>query len=92
MKTPNLSPSEAFREAVRLIGSQAKTADVCGVTQAAIWTKLNPQKIKHPVGPIAGEWCRPIEEATGGKITKEMLRPDLFVDGYVAPATEPKAA
>jgi DNA-binding transcriptional regulator YdaS (Cro superfamily) len=49
-------------------GSYAAVAAICGVTREAVrnWKQIPPQH------------CITIEEATGGKVTRYELRPDVF--------------
>lgn len=63
---------EALREAKDLIGSESAMADVVGVKQPSVNYILNSGK------KVPAEWCISIEEATGGKITRHQLRPDLY--------------
>lgn len=43
--------------------------------QSSVSEVLNGVRKKIPA-----EWCRPIEAATNGQITRHQLRPDLFDD------------
>ena len=63
--------NQAVMDAVRVIGSQQKLADLCGVQQPHInnW-------IYNVVCP-ADRACQ-IEHATKGEITREMIRPDVL--------------
>jgi DNA-binding transcriptional regulator YdaS (Cro superfamily) len=66
---------EALAECVRVLGSQKRAGEVCGVGQTAISECLRNAK------RVPAEWCRPLEEATaqaGERITAHQLRPDLF--------------
>lgn len=65
--------TEALRRAVKEIGTQKGLADKLGVTQSVLWYWL--EKAKHG---CPGEYVLKIEEATGGKITRHELRPDLY--------------
>ena len=56
--------------AIALLGSQAKLADACGVTQASIWQAKK-------AGRVSAELALLIERATGGEVTARQLRPDL---------------
>jgi DNA-binding transcriptional regulator YdaS (Cro superfamily) len=65
--------------AIALLGSQAKLADACGVTQASIWQAKK-------AGRVSAELALLIERATGGEITARQLRPDLpWPDSPLAP-------
>jgi DNA-binding transcriptional regulator YdaS (Cro superfamily) len=65
----------ALAHAVGIAGSQGALGKQIGVTQQTIYNWLNRSKQGVP-----GEHCWKIERATGGKITREMLRPDIFGD------------
>jgi DNA-binding transcriptional regulator YdaS (Cro superfamily) len=56
-------------KAVAFAGSQTKLAELCGVSQNAIWSAV---KRKH----VSAELAVKIEKATG--IPRAKLRPDLF--------------
>jgi DNA-binding transcriptional regulator YdaS (Cro superfamily) len=65
--------------AIALLGSQAKLADACGVTQASIWQAKE-------VGRVSAELALLIERATAGGVTARQLRPDLpWPDSPLAP-------
>ena len=64
--------TEAVARAVTIMGSQARLAQACGVSQAAVWKWLRGQ-------PPKGEHAVAIEVATGGQVSREAVRPDLFV-------------
>ena len=59
----------ALHKAVSIAGSQKALADQIGVVQSAVanWLKR---------GNIPAEHCLAIEKATGGKVTRQELRPD----------------
>lgn len=62
-----------LEQAIDILGSQQKLADSVGVSQPTVWHWINAGNKRVPA-----EYCLGIEEATGGKVTKEMLRPDIF--------------
>ena len=64
--------TEAVARAVIIMGSQARLAQACGVSQAAVWKWLRGQ-------PPKGEHAVAIEVATGGQVSREAVRPDLFL-------------
>ena len=66
------SNTEAVARAVAVLGSQGRLAQACGVSQAAVWKWLQGQ-------PPKGEHAVAIEVATGGQVSREAIRPDLFV-------------
>lgn len=61
---------DAIDKAAEAVGSQAALAKALGVTPMAV-----TQWKKRGVPP---ERCRDIEQATGGQVTREELRPDIF--------------
>lgn len=63
---------QALRHAVKIVGSQAALAREIKVSQPRLWAWLNK------VDRIPAEFCAAIETATGGKITRKQLRPDIF--------------
>ena len=69
------SPTDAMAEAVKIAGSQSALGRVIGRNQSTIhsWasgrTKVSPQ------------FCADIERATGGKVRRCDLRPDVFGRG-----------
>lgn len=63
---------KALRRAKDLIGTELGLADVVGVTQPSVNYMLNRGK------KVPSEWCLPLEAATGGKVTRHQLRPDLY--------------
>jgi len=52
--------------------TQGGAARAVGVTPQAV------SEIVRKGKKVPAEWCLPIEEATGGKITRHDLRPDLY--------------
>jgi TorA maturation chaperone TorD len=62
----------ALAAAVDLVGGQAKLARILGVTQPNVWHWL------HKSERVPGEYVLKIEEATGGKVSRHDLRPDLY--------------
>ena len=63
--------TELIESAISDFGSETKLAAAAGVTQASI----NEAKRKGRVGP---RMAMGIEKATEGKITRSVLRPDLW--------------
>lgn len=64
------TPEDAFREALRIAGSQAALAAIVGKRQAAISKRLNGSCQARP------EEVLPIERATG--VPCHYLRPDIY--------------
>lgn len=61
-----------LEKAVKAVGSQSALAKALGVTPQHVWNWLNRDK------EVPAEQAIPIEEATGGKVTRHELRPDLY--------------
>lgn len=53
------------------IRTKTKIAEICGVTIQAVrcWRR------------VPAEYCRRLEHATGGKVTRYQMRPDVFGHG-----------
>jgi len=62
----------ALAKAVRLLGSQIKTARAAGVSGQAVSEVLRRGR------RVPAEWCLKLEKATGGAVTANELRPDLY--------------
>ncbi|MGA7781123.1 MAG: Cro/CI family transcriptional regulator [Paraburkholderia sp.] len=56
--------------AAGIVGSYKALADILGVTKGAVHQWMAPDR-RVPI-----EHCTPIEQATGGVVTRQMLRPD----------------
>jgi TorA maturation chaperone TorD len=63
---------DALAAAVDLVGGQAKLARILGVSQPNVWHWL------HKSERVPGEYVLKIEEATGGRVSRHELRPDLY--------------
>lgn len=59
-------------KAIEIMGSQSKLAEAIGVTPSFVNQWLSGTR---PVPPVR---CKDIEAATGGKVTRLELRPDVF--------------
>lgn len=66
-----MTPQQALEEAIRQVG-MAEMARRAGVTVQAVWQWQHRSKRLPPYRAIQ------IEEATGGRVTKHQLRPDIF--------------
>ncbi|MDR0251113.1 MAG: helix-turn-helix domain-containing protein [Burkholderiales bacterium] len=68
---------KAVEEAFRIVGSASAVARAFGISAAATlkWLELSP---KTGLPKIPPERCRRLEELTGGKVTREQMRPDVF--------------
>ncbi|HVW74607.1 MAG TPA: YdaS family helix-turn-helix protein [Rhizomicrobium sp.] len=62
----------ALAKAVKLIGSQMKTGRAIGVSGQAVSEVLRRGR------RVPAEWCLKLEKATGGKVTANALRADLY--------------
>ncbi|MGH8653633.1 MAG: transcriptional regulator [Gammaproteobacteria bacterium] len=60
-----------LNRAIRFLGSQAALARSLGIRPQAVqqWTVT---------GCVPPKRCRAVEDATGGKVTRYALRPDVF--------------
>ncbi len=70
-------PLKALQRAIDEAGSQAELArriasDELPIKQQHVWNWLNRDK------EVPAEAVIPIERATGGKVTRHELRPDLY--------------
>jgi DNA-binding transcriptional regulator YdaS (Cro superfamily) len=68
----------ALLSAIAICGGQAALARALS---AALGTRISQQRIwnaAHRDQTIPAEWCLAIEQATGGQITANALRPDLY--------------
>ena len=62
----------ALARAVALIGSQMKTGKAIGVSGQAVSEVLRRGR------RVPAEWCLKLQKATGGQVTANALRPDLY--------------
>lgn len=66
---------EHLERAVRLAGSQNRLAERMGCSQSKIsWLLREAEKISADDAAL-------VDAATGGKVSKEILRPDIFAPG-----------
>jgi DNA-binding transcriptional regulator YdaS (Cro superfamily) len=63
--------TKLIEEAIALVGSEAKLGDACGKSQNAIWAAKR-------AGRVSAELAVAIERATGGRMPRWRLRPDLW--------------
>ena len=71
-----LTPYEALEAAVKAMGSQQALADLCEVSQTAVWKWLQSSK------RLPAEHVLRVEEAT--TISRHWLRPDIYPMGLPA--------
>lgn len=69
MASHKISPLQHAKE---ILGTEAALAKAVGASQPYINYRLKRGK------RVPAEWCIPIELATGGRITRHDLRPDLY--------------
>lgn len=63
-------PSHTLVEAIRIAGSQAAMATICGVSQPSVWRWVHSSKA------LPAEHVLKVEAATG--VSRHELRPDLY--------------
>lgn len=61
-----------IEKAVRIAGGQAELARRCNTSQPRIWQCINRNQ------RIPADLVLPIEKATGGEVSRHVLRPDLY--------------
>lgn len=66
-----MSATPLITRAIQLLGSEAKLASACGISQAAVW------KAKR-VGRVSAQFAVSIDRATAGEVPRWKLRPDLW--------------
>lgn len=67
--------STPFAQAVDILGSQKRMAEVCGVSQQLVSVYVVEERAARP------EWVLPIERATreaGNEVSRHELRPDIY--------------
>jgi DNA-binding transcriptional regulator YdaS (Cro superfamily) len=63
---------QALRKAIKEVGGQAKLAKLLGKKQGQVGNWLHRDK------KVPAAVCADIEAATGGAVTCQQLRPDVF--------------
>lgn len=76
-----MSETTPIQAAVVIFGSDAKLAAAAGVSQNAIWKAKRRVEKGHQV---SAEMALKIDQATGGRVSKSTLRPDLWPLSEVA--------
>nr|EES53256.1 MAG: hypothetical protein UBAL3_80150045 [Leptospirillum ferrodiazotrophum] len=66
-----MKPTSPLRKAIEIVGSQNKLAKILGKRQSVIWAWLKR-------GTVSAEYVLKVEQATGGRVTRHELRPDLY--------------
>ena len=67
-----------LEKAVELVGGQSELARRIGVSQSTISDWIAQPGRRRAIGQAPGKYTVAISQATGGIVTPEMLRPDLF--------------
>lgn len=70
-----MSESEAvaaLRQAKEILGSETAVAEAVGKKQQTV------NEVMRAGRPAPATWCIPLEQATGGQVTRHQLRPDLY--------------
>jgi DNA-binding transcriptional regulator YdaS (Cro superfamily) len=78
--------TKAIKRACELAGGQTGLARRLKVSQGLVWQWVAGRL------PVAAKRCLPIEDATGGKVTRYQLRPDVFGAPPSGPADQQAAA
>lgn len=60
-----------IKSAIKIVGSQQKLADACGVKQPTVWAWLHGKKKASANNAVR------IEKATNGEVRAYQIRPDL---------------
>jgi DNA-binding transcriptional regulator YdaS (Cro superfamily) len=76
------SETLALRRAVEQMGGQSALARVCGVKQGHVWHWLN-KSLRVPAEHVLA-----VESATGGAVSRQELRPDIFGDAHTVPGPQ----
>ncbi len=63
---------EALKRAVKIAGGQTALARKVGTRQGNVWSWLNRTR------RVPAEFVIKIEDATGGRVPRHELRPDIF--------------
>lgn len=69
MKHSTSEISAAVEQAAAIVGSQKALAEIVGVSPQAVWAWIRR-------GSVPAIYCLAIESATGGSVTRSVLRPD----------------
>jgi len=67
-----MTPQAAMKRAIKLFGSEGRLAEAIGFTPTALSTS------RRRIGRWSPEMAAAVEVATGGRVTRAQLRPDLF--------------
>lgn len=76
----------ALDEAISVIGGVSKLAAILSETRKTTQSVVSNWRMR---GQVPADRCVEIENATGGKVTRHDLRPDIF--GPPAGAAKPRA-
>lgn len=67
-----------LEKAIELAGGQSELARIINVSQPRIWNWLHRDK------KVPAEYVNAIVNATGERVTRHQLRPDIFPDSDAA--------
>lgn len=73
--------SEPLKRAVSIVGTQRELGEKCDVSQQNVWNWI------HVLKGAPAKYCTKIEQATGGKVSRHELRPDIFGDQPIQKAS-----
>lgn len=68
-----MTPEEALEKAISIVGSQQGLAEILGISKGAV------NQWQLPGRRVPAEHCQVIEEAVNGLVTREQLRPDIYL-------------
>lgn len=63
----------AIEKAIQIVGGESALARAVGTSQSNVWYWAKRAKRGVP-----GEYVLAIEDATGGRVTRHELRPDIY--------------
>jgi len=66
-----MKPISPLEKAIKIVGSQYRMAKILGRRQSLVWYWLK-------CGRVSAAAAIPIEQATGGQVTRHELRPDIY--------------
>lgn len=66
-----MNTRDHLQVAIGIVGSSSRLAKLCGVTRTAIWKALR-------TGRVSASTAVAIEVATGGRVRREHLLPEIF--------------
>lgn len=76
-----------LEKAIEICGGQTALAKAVGIRQPNVWNWLHRAQ-----GIVPAEYCRAIEQATNGAVTRYDLRPDVFGTSLCSESNQIKEA